>query len=512
MMQANNPNIVELDGNSLTMAVAHDIIDRKMRAALAPAARERIRKARGVIEKSLASGKPIYGINTGFGKLAEVRIDADHLDALQKKIVLSHACGVGEPLGEQDVRAILLTKANTLAKGYSGVRIEVVELLLDMLNANILPLIPKKGSVGASGDLAPLAHLAMAAIGEGDVLYQGARMSSRRALADCGLEALQLQAKEGLALLNGTHFMVGVGIQNLRYAGTMAIAADIIGAMTAEAALCTPAAFDARIHAARGHGGQIASAQRLQRMMQHSEIRDSHLECDRVQDPYSVRCMPQVHGAIQDNLAHVQSVVATELNAATDNPLVFLEEQEILSGGNFHGHPIATVMDLLALIMAQLGNISERRIAMLMDSNISTLPAFLIKHSGLNSGFMIAHVAAASLVSENKVLSHPASVDSIPTSANKEDYVSMGALAAVKAREVVENTARVLGIELLAACQAIELRKPLQPGPAAAHALQLVRKKVPMLEQDRFMADEIESAAELVLSGELTEKMQKFLT
>lgn len=502
---------MQIDGNSLTIESAANVIFQQTKVTLAPDARKQIKASRAIIEKCLQKDKPVYGINTGFGKLAEVRIPHDHLNDLQENLVMSHACGVGEPVVQEDVRAILLLKANTLAKGFSGVRPEIVAFLLDLLNKNVLPSIPQKGSVGASGDLAPLAHLALVVIGKGEVLEGKENISAGIALKSAGLEPIKLEAKEGLALLNGTQFMTGLGVVNWHIAKTLLQTADVIGAMSAEAMMGTPVAFDERIHRARGFRGQIESARRLRMMMQNSPIRDSHLECGRVQDPYSIRCMPQVHGAISDNLCHVGEILTTEMNAATDNPLVFSEDGEILSGGNFHGHPVATAMDLLAIVMAQLANISERRIALMMDTNVSYLPAFLIQESGLNSGFMIAQVTAASLVSENKILSHPASVDSIPTSANKEDFVTMGANAAVKCRKILENSLQVLAVELICAAQGLDLRAPLQPGPAAKAVLEIVRREIPFLKNDRVLNLDMQKAVALISSGEVLESVRKYI-
>ncbi len=497
------PKFIQIDGNQLTLEAALKVVYQKTPVQLTPAARERIQKGREVILKSLEKGKPIYGINTGFGKLSDVRISREHLDELQTNLVKSHACGMGKPISPEAVRAILLLKVNTLAKGYSGVRQEIVDLLIEMLNRNLLPVIPEQGSVGASGDLAPLAHLALVCIGEGQALYEGKVYPGHEALALADLTPVKLQAKEGLALLNGTHFMAGLGMLNWHRAKTLANSADVIGAMTTEAVLGTPVAFDERIQSARGYRGQLESARRLRKMMLNSPIRESHVGCSRVQDPYSIRCMPQVHGAIQDNLEHIERILSIEINAATDNPLVFIEQEEILSGGNFHGQPLAIAMDLLSIVMAQLANMSERRIALMMDSSLSDLPAFLAPESGLNSGFMIAQVAAASLASENKVLSHPASVDSIPTSANKEDFVSMGAQAAVKAQKVLENTAHILAIELICACQSLDLRKPLQPGPASTRVLKKVRQYVPFLQQDQVLAEFIPEIKKMIESGQI---------
>ncbi|MDZ7292775.1 MAG: histidine ammonia-lyase [candidate division KSB1 bacterium] len=512
--------ILRLDGISLTLEKLDQIAHGKVEVQLASEALERMVRSRKVVEEVLRAGCVIYGVNTGFGKLSDVRIPPDDLKALQKNLILSHACGTGPALSAPEVRSLLALKINALLSGYSGVRPVIAEYLLRLLQNEVLPVIPEKGSVGASGDLAPLAHMALVLLGEGEAEIKGQRMSGAKALRYMDLPPLQLEAKEGLALLNGTQFMTAVGALALLQAETLARSADVVGAMSAEALLCTPVAFDARIQVARGYAGQQQSAANLRRLMANSPIRDSHLHCSRVQDAYSVRCMPQVHGAVRDQLRCLREIFTIELNAATDNPLVFVEDRsvsakpsphggefgqvgEILSGGNFHGHPISTACDFLAILVTHLANISERRIAALMDPAVSELPAFLVKHSGLNSGFMITQVAAASLVAENKILSHPLSVDSIPTSANKEDYVSMGAGAAIKARNAVRNATQVLAIELLAACQALDLRAPLLPGPATGAVRNLVRQVVPTLVNDRILANDMAIASQLIASGDI---------
>jgi len=507
--------MIQLDGASLTLEHLNRIAQGSVDLKLADEALARMSRSRRIVEEILRAptGRVIYGVNTGFGKLSDVRISPDDLQALQKNLILSHACGVGPELSGPEVRALLALKINTLLGGYSGARPIVAEYLFKLLQNDILPVIPEKGSVGASGDLAPLAHMALVLIGEGEAVFKGHRLPGAQALRAIDLSPLVLEAKEGLALLNGTQFMTAVGALAFWQAETLARTADIVGAMSAEALLCTPVAFDSRIHAARGHAGQQQTAANLRRLMAGSPIRNSHLECDRVQDAYSIRCMPQVHGAVRDHLRALGEIFAIELNAATDNPLVFVEEHnpemkqagEILSGGNFHGHPIATAGDVLAILVTHLANISERRLALMMDpvASASELPAFLIKNSGVHSGFMIAQVTAASLVSENKVLSHPASVDSIPTSANKEDYVSMGAAAAIKARHAARNATHVLAIELLAACQALDLRAPLKPGPATGAVRDLVRQLVPMLVQDRILANDVAAVSRLIAGGEV---------
>lgn len=507
---------MQLDGNTLSLEQLNDVARGRLEVELAPSALARMSRSRYLVEEVLRTGQVIYGVNTGFGKLSDVHISTADLKTLQKNLILSHACGFGAELTASEVRALLALKINTLLGGYSGSRPVVAEYLFKFLQNDILPVIPEKGSVGASGDLAPLAHLALVLIGEGEADCKGQHLSGANALQRLGLAPLELEAKEGLALLNGTQFMTAVGALAFSQIEILSRTADIIGAMSAEALLCTPVAFDARIHAARGYRGQQESAANLRRLMADSPIRSSHFECGRVQDAYSIRCMPQVHGAVRDQLRGLREVFAIELNAATDNPLVFVENHsaeptgEILSGGNFHGHPVSTACDFLSILSTHLANISERRLALMMDpvASDSGLPSFLIKNSGLNSGFMIAQVAAASLVSENKILSHPASVDSIPTSANKEDYVSMGAAAAVKARNAVRNATQVLAIELLAACQALDLRAPLKPGPATGAVHHLIRQTVPTLVQDRILAHEMKSVSELIATGEVMRRAE----
>lgn len=498
----------ELDGKSLTLEILERLGAGGEQVRLSSHALQRMAASRAVVERMLQNGQVIYGVNTGFGRLSDVRIPQEDIKTLQRNLILSHACGVGLPLPRAEVRALLALKTNALLNGHSGCRPVVAQYLHRMLQADVLPVVPEKGSVGASGDLAPLAHLALVLIGMGEAWVKDKKVNGKEALRELDLPPLELEAKEGLALLNGTQFMTAVGALACAQMLNLVRVADICGALSAEALLCTPVAFDPRIQVARGYAGQQHVAANLRRLMAHSPIRDSHLECKRVQDAYSVRCMPQVHGAIRDFLAPVRDTFGIELNASTDNPLVFAEEQEILSGGNFHGHPIATACDLIAMLAAQLANISERRIAFAMDPGMSDLPAFLVKRNGLNSGFMIAQVAAAALVSENKTLSHPASVDSIPTSANKEDYVSMGAAAAVKARNAVKNTTHVLAVELLCACQALDLRAPLQPGPAAMAVRKLVREHVPFLTDDRLLAHDLDAAAALIVTGEVVRAAQ----
>ncbi len=520
-----------LDGESLTFAQLYSIAAEGVHVALAPAAAQRMRASRAVVDRVVASGATAYGVNTGFGELADVRISADQIRQLQLNLVRSHCCGVGAPLSEIETRAMMLLRANTLAKGFSGVRPLIVETLCQMLNARVHPVIPSQGSVGASGDLAPLAHLAAVAIGEGEAIFQGNRLPGGEAMKRAGIAPLVLEAKEGLSLLNGTQGMLALIALALRDAQILCDTADVAAALALDALRGSPAAFDARIAAARPHPGAAISARNLLRLNAGSEIRESHRSAERdtrVQDAYSVRCTPQVHGAVRDSIAHAQAVAAIELNSATDNPLVFATDSttgfsaattnetaggvtindsakesagDIVSGGNFHGQPLAMIADQLAVAFATLGGISERRIAQMTNPLTSMLPAFLTRNPGLNSGFMIAQVAAASLASELKALSAPHSVDSIPTSGDQEDYVSMGMSAARRLAPMLANLQRIVAIELLSACQGIELLSPLRTGTEARRAFDLVRSVSPALEADRPLGRDIEAVAALVRDG-----------
>ncbi len=474
-----------------------------VRVELTAEAIDRMRLGRQVVEGRLADSEPHYGINTGFGALAEVAIPPADLAMLQLNLIRSHAAGVCEPLPRDAVRAAMLLRAQVLCTGNAGARPQLAELLVAMLNAGVHPVIPSRGSVGASGDLAPLAHMALAMIGEGEVEHLGERLPAAQGLARAGLRPVVLEPKEGLALVNGTQVLTAVGLLALHDAERLAIAADVIGAMSLEAVLGTPDAFDRRVVEARPHPGQVASGALLRGLLADSEIRESHRGKGhhKVQDPYSLRCMPQVHGAVRDSLAHVRRVVEIEINSATDNPLVF-PDGDILSGGNFHGEPVAIALDLLAIATAELGAISERRVEHLVNPTLSEgLPPFLAAHSGLCSGMMIAQVAAASLVSENKILAHPASVDSIPSSANREDHVSMGMTAALKARTVVSHTTTVLAIEALCAAVGLDLRAPRRPGRGVAAALGAVRQVVPPLASDRPVAPDVQKVEALLADG-----------
>ncbi len=495
--------MLELDGQKLSLEEIVAVALQREEVRLAGAARARVREARALVEKIISDGRIVYGINTGFGKLSDVHIPPQAMSDLQLNLVRSHACGVGRPLSEAETRAMMLLRANVLAKGLSGARVEVLELLLMMLERGVHPLIPEKGSVGASGDLAPLAHLALCLIGEGEAVYQGERMSGAEALRRAGLEAVRLEAKEGLALLNGTQAMAATGALALHRAERLAHLADVSGAMTLEALRGTPVAFDERIHAARPHPGQQAVAEHLRQLLTDSEIRASHLENDpRVQDAYSLRCMPQVHGAVRTALRHAREVVEIETGSATDNPLIFIERGDIISGGNFHGAPVALCLDYAAIALTDLMSITERRIDRLVnpDSN-EDLPPFLTTDAGTSSGFMMAQVTAAALLADSRVLAHPASIDNVPTDGGKEDHVSMGMTAAVKLRAIVENAEYVLAIELLAAAQGLEHRAPLKPGRGVARAFEIVRSIAPPVERDRVLSTDFERLAEAIREG-----------
>ncbi len=501
--------MIEIDGTGLTLERFDSVVHAGEECTIDEQVRQRIAGSRRQLEDLLTAGQVVYGVNTGFGKLARVRIEDDDLLELQRSLVRSHAAGVGDPLPADVVRGMLLLRANTMAAGHSGVRVELVERLLELLNLDILPVVPRRGSVGASGDLAPLAHLAMPLIGEGEVTASGVRGPAAAALQKAGLEPLTLQTKEGLALINGTQAMTAVlGVVAVR-ARALVKAADLVAAMTTEAVRGTDTAFDARIHALRPFAGQVASAANLYGLLQGSEIRHSHRDGDdRVQDPYSIRCTPQVHGAARDVLTDTVRKLECEFNAVTDNPLIFADDGEVLSGGNFHGEPMAIAADCLAIALAELGSISERRIEKLTNATFSLLPPFLVEEAGVNSGFMLAHVTAASLASENKTLAHPASVDSIPTSADMEDHVSMGMFAALKCRQVLENVEQILAIELIAAAQGFEFLRPLRSSESLETAHRLVRERVPEWSQDRFMAPDLANALTVLrelneLTGEL---------
>jgi histidine ammonia-lyase len=495
---------LRLTGSDLTIADVVAVARGRPRVELAPEAAERMRASRAVVEQAVAEGRTVYGVTTGVGDLANVAIEPAQTAELQRNLIRSHAAGVGEPLPVEVVRAMLLLRANALAVGLSGVRPAVVELLIGMLNAAVHPVVPSRGSVGASGDLAPLAHLSLVLIGEGQAWLDGAGPGpGGEALERAGLDPVELQAKEGIALLNGTQLMAGLAALALHDARQLAVSADVIGAMSLEAMQGTAAAFDAALVAARPHPGQVAVAAHLRTLLADSEIAASHADSDhRVQDAYSLRCMPQVHGAVRDALDQLDRVLAIEMNAATDNPLVF-PSGEVISGGNFHGEPLALAIDYVKAAVTELASISERRSARLVDAHLSGLPSFLTDAPGLRSGLMIAQYTAAALVNELQTLAHPASVDTIPTSANQEDHVSMGATGALHLREVVDRAEAVLAIEALCAAQGLDFRAPLRAGSGVQHAHARLRALIPHLEEDRSPADDIDGVRELLRAGEL---------
>ena len=470
---------------------------------LSPGARERIRKTRQLVEQWVAQGKTIYGVTTGFGALSDVIIGTEDTRRLQKNILMSHSAGMGDRLDPEAVRAIMALRIKDLAMGHSGIDLAAAEHLIALLNAGVVPDMPEQGSVGASGDLVPLAHLSLVLIGMGQALYQGERISGAEALNRCGLSPLELGAAEGLALINGTQVMTGIGALAVCDARTLALTTDIAAAMSLEVLMGSRTEFDPRIHQVRAHAGQAASADNMLRITAGSDIISSHKDCRRVQDAYTLRCSPQVHGASADAIAYARRVVETEMNSATNNPLIFADTGEFLLGGNFHGQPVALAMDFMAMAVAELANISERRIERLVNPKLSGLPAFLVNDGGLNSGFMIAQYAAAALVSENKVLAHPACVDSIPTSANKEDHVSMGTIAARKCRAIVRNAENVVAIELLCGAQAMDLFTNTRPGAGTRAAFDTIRKTIPHLERDRVLADDIAQVVGLIRNGDM---------
>ena len=492
--------MILLDGSQLSLTDLLAIADDRTEVGLAPGARARVAAARAVVDAKAAGEEPVYGVNTGFGSFAETRIDKHDLAALQLNLLRSHAAGVDEPLPVRTVRAAMALRANVLAKGFSGIRVETLEALMALLNRGVHPHVPSRGSVGASGDLAPLAHLALVLVGEGETID---RVAGADALRRAGLTPVTLEAKEGLALINGTQVSTAVLALALAGAERLSRAADIGAALSIDALMGSVHPFEPRIHELRPFAGQAASADNLLRLLDGSGINASHVNCGRVQDAYSLRCAPQVHGAAREALSWIRHIVTIEMNAATDNPMVFADSGEIVSGGNFHGAPLALAADLLVLAVAQLSTISERRSERLVNPALSGLPAFLTQHGGLQSGLMIAQVTAAALASEIKTLSHPASVDTIPTSANKEDHVSMSMHAALKAERALQLAISVIAVEILCACQAIDLRTPLQSSPALMRAHKIVRERVPKLVDDRPPAPDLFAIAEIIRGGKL---------
>ena len=500
-------DVLLLGARPLTLEDIREVAINKRKVGLSPKAVQKIQKAHKFLLSEIKKGKNLYGVNTGFGLLSDVRIPEHEIEALQYNLLRSHACGMGAYLPDEISRAMVLLRASTLSIGHSGVSLGLVSQIISILNSDVCPLIPEQGSVGASGDLAPLSHLALVLIGEGYARYRGREMKGGQALKLAGLKPIRLGPKEGLALINGTQFMAAIGSLAVLQAEHLADIADFVGAMTVEALKGTETAFETEIHAVRPHPGQIAVASNVRRVLvpkgEKSEIAISHENCGKVQDPYSLRCIPQVHGASRDAIRFVRETLEREINSVTDNPLVFPTSGRIISGGNFHGQYVAIGMDLLSIAVAELGSISEQRLEKLINPAISGLPAFLTREGGLNSGFMIVQVAAASIVSENKTLCHPASVDTIPTSADKEDHVSMGAWAARKASQVIQNTRRVLAMEMLAAAQGIDLLRPLKSSAPIEKAHQIIRKNAKRLDADRTFHEDMKALEQLIAARTL---------
>jgi histidine ammonia-lyase len=499
--------ILGTDGMTLEDLVG--VARKGAKVRLSKQAKEMILKARELVEKWVREERVVYGMTTGIGALSDVAISKKETRQLQQNLLMSHAAGVGPILDDESIRAVMALRAKDLARGNSGIRLQTVERLVEFLNRGVHPVVPEKGSVGASGDLAPLAHLGLVLIGLGEAFYQGERLKGSEALDRCGLEPLQLEAGEGVALINGTQVMTAIGGLATYDALRLSKVADVAAAMSLEVLMGSRTEFNQRIHRLRPHPGQAAAADNLERLTRNSEIISSHKDCSRVQDAYTLRCSPQVHGASKDAVAYAKRVVETEMNSSTGNPLIFPEAQDFLLGGNFHGQPVALALDFLCMAVSELAGISERRVERLVNPFLSGLPAFLVDHGGLNSGFMIAQYTAASLVSENKILCHPACVDSIPTSANKEDHVSMGTISARKAREVVKNSENVLAIELLCAAQALDLFTNMKPGEGTLAAYRVIRDAVPHLDKDRPLSPDIEKVVWLIREGVLLDKVER---
>jgi len=508
---------LHINGNDLTLDAVREVAVEHRPVLLDPDAREAVNRARAVVDALVANNKVSYAITTGVGKLSDARIAGDQIRELQTNLVRSHSVGVGEPLSIAETRAMMLLRANSLSKGYSGVRGVVIDALCEMLNRGVTPMVPSQGSVGASGDLAPLAHLALSLIGEGECVDEKSQhIASAEALRRAQIKPLVLEAKEAVSLINGTQGMLAVGVLALLAAETLVNSADVIGALTLDALRGTDVAFDERIHKVRPHNGQLTTAANLRKMLDGSQLRESHRDCDRVQDAYSLRCMPQVHGAVRDTLTHCREVMEIEVNSAVDNPLVFVKnpkqahgEGDVLSGGNFHGEPLAFVLDFLGIALTALAGISERRIERLVNPALNEgLPPFLAPGAGLNSGFMMPQVTAAALASENKVLAHPASVDSITTSGNKEDYVSMGMTASLKLKRIVENTRNVMAIEAMAAAQALDFLAPLKTSKRGQAAHAAIRAVCPTMDRDRVMYQDFARIAEVIANGKVAEVLR----
>ncbi len=503
-------NVILLDGNSLTIEQVAQVAVRNNPVGLTPKAVRAIKASRRLIDSWVEKEAVIYGVTTGFGEFSNVKISREDIEALQQNLVVSHAAGTGDPLPPEIVRAMMVLRANALAKGYSGVRLETVQTLVKFLNHGITPVIPSQGSVGSSGDLVQLAHLVLTMMGKGKVLYQNEVMDANLALRKTDLQPVRLMAKEGLALINGTQMMTGYAAIAIHEAKILAKHTDIAAALSIDALKGADRSYDERIHRLRPYPGQIIVASNIRKLMKGSEIRESHLHHhDKIQDAYSLRCIPQVHGASHDAIDYIYNIVAVEVNAATDNPLIFSKEKDYLEGGNFHGQPIALAMDFLGIALAELANISERRIERMVNGSLSGLPRFLIKKGGLHSGLMVAQYTAASLVSENKVLAHPASVDSIPTSANQEDHNSMGSISAQKAWRILHNVQQVIAIEMMVACQGIDFHRPMKCGKGTEAAYRTVRRHIEHLEHDRVIYDDIQTSLSLLRSGAVLQAVEK---
>ncbi|MFO7841182.1 MAG: histidine ammonia-lyase [Fidelibacterota bacterium] len=495
--------MLRIDGNTLRLEDVIRVAREHEQAVLSEKALPGINASRNYVLEILKNKQVVYGITTGVGELSNHYIPPGQAIQLQERLIRSHAANVGDPLEKETVRAMILLRANALAKGFSGVRKEVIQTLLELLNNDIYPYIPAKGSVGASGDLSPLAHLALILTGQGECMIKGKRTPGNTVLEKHKIKPLQLQAKEGLALINGTQLMSAMGCLAVYDAVNLLKHAQIAGAMSLEALKGTARAFDARIHASRPHPGQIKIAANMLRLVKDSAIIASHTHCNKVQDAYTLRCIPQVYGAVHDTIQYARTVIETEINSATDNPLIFAEEKDVISGGNFHGEPLAFALDFLGISLSEIANISERTVDRMVNPHVSELPPFLAEENGLNSGYMIAQYTAAALVSENKILAHPASVDSIPTSAGQEDHVSMGSISAEHARMILQNVTQVIAIEMLAAAQGIDFQKPLEAGSGSTAAQRLIRSHIPHWKEDRIMYRDIEKMAELIRSGSI---------
>ncbi len=500
-----------IDGNSLKLEEFIEVTRENATIELTKESIDKVNKARSLVDRYVAEGKVVYGITTGFGKFSDVTITGDETVALQRNLIISHSCGVGDPLDEDIVRGIMLLRVNALAKGYSGIRLSTLQTLIEMINKGVHPIVPEKGSLGSSGDLAPLSHMVLVMLGEGEAIYNGERMSGKLAMDRAGIPIIELTSKEGLALINGTQVMTSIGAHTVYDAINLSKTADIASSLTIEALMGITDAYDYKVHMVRGQEGQINTAENLLKILADSKNTTKQGEL-RVQDAYSLRCIPQVHGASKDCFKFVKEKVEIEMNAATDNPLIFVDEEQVISGGNFHGQPMALPFDFLGIGLSELANLSERRLERLVNPALSNgLPAFLTANGGVNSGFMIVQYAAAALVSENKILAHPASVDSIPSSANQEDHVSMGTIAARKARDIMENVRKVIAMEILGACQAIDLRGDKGLGLGCKVAYDIVRENTPTIKEDRVMNIEINKCEDIIKSNVIVEKVEALI-